>query len=347
MDEIKHKATVSTDLIRILFKYTAKTGIDPNHLCRPAGIDPSFFGNREARISVGKFELIWKEAAQRSGDTNFGLHFGKEIANAYLGGNILFNMMMNCPTVGDAMKKFCRYHNLMEDAIQPRMELKDDLACLSWEALGPYSKIPRHISEALLSAYTHILRHVTENSPSLVEVRFMHPRPGDISEHRKIFSAPLVFEQSKNELVIERIFLNLEIFLASPELLETLERFAQKLLESLYTPNTWSEKIIRLLNKMLARGGKVDIETIAQDLAISTRNLQNRLKEERVTFQRLLDEVRKEIAFGYLERPEVTICDIAFLLGFSEQSAFNHAFKRWTGTTPKAYRKSVCFGIDS
>jgi AraC-like DNA-binding protein len=341
MGEMKHTTGVSTDLAHILLKYMSKTGIDSVEVCKAVGIDSSVFRNRESRISVRVFELIWKEAIERTEDGNFGLHFGREIANSYLGGNILFTMMMNCPTVGDALEKFCRYHNLMEDAIQPRIKLEDDFAYLSWESFSPNFKIPRHFSEALLCAYTYLLRHITENKLTLVEARFGHSHPRDMSEHEKIFRAPLLFEQSKNELVIERISLNLPIFLANPEVLETLERFAQRLLDGLYPNNSWSERIILLLNKMLVRGEKIDIETIAKELAISTRNLQNRLKEEGMTYQKLLDQVRKEIALNYLKKPENTICDVAFLLGFSEQSAFNHAFKRWTGSTPRAYRKDA------
>jgi AraC-like DNA-binding protein len=63
------------------------------------------------------------------------------------------------------------------------------------------------------------------------------------------------------------------------------------------------------------------------------------LKDEKTTYQKLLAAVRKEIALSYLKEKEATICDIAFLLGFSEQSAFNHAFKRWTGFTPREYLK--------
>jgi AraC-like DNA-binding protein len=67
--------------------------------------------------------------------------------------------------------------------------------------------------------------------------------------------------------------------------------------------------------------------------------LQTKLKEEGTSYRQILDQVRKELALDYLERPEMTMFDIAFLLGFSEQSAFNHAFKRRTGSSPKEYQK--------
>ena len=89
------------------------------------------------------------------------------------------------------------------------------------------------------------------------------------------------------------------------------------------------------------RGDKVRLEEVAGRLAVSPRRLQYRLKEEGTSFSGLLETARMDIAKSYLGRPEVPISDIAFMLGFSEQSGFNHAFRRWTGVTPKEFRKKI------
>ena len=74
---------------------------------------------------------------------------------------------------------------------------------------------------------------------------------------------------------------------------------------------------------------------------MTTRTLQLKLKEEGTSFRKLQDEVRKELAIGYLKDGNDSICEIALLLGFSDQSAFQHAFKRWTGKTPGEYRQKI------
>lgn len=89
----------------------------------------------------------------------------------------------------------------------------------------------------------------------------------------------------------------------------------------------------------MVQGGKWDIDTVADQLAVSKRTLQNRLKEEQTSYLKLLDALKNKMAVRYLETAKGSICEIAFLLGFSEQSAFNHAFKRWTGKTPMEYLK--------
>jgi len=335
------KATVSITLVRILLKYIARAHADFVEICHTVGLDLSLVENSEARISAKQFQAIWEEAVKRINNRNFGLHFGVEIAKNYPGGHVLFNAMMNSPTVGEAMDRFIRYNNLMADAVQPKMEVENNLVHLSLDTVNKDVKIPRHISEALLSSYIHIFRHLTENKLKLIRVRFSHSQPEDIREHKRIFEAPILFGQADNELVIERNFLDLPIFLADPEFLETLDRFAQRLLDRLYLSSTWSDRVIRLLGNLLVRNKKTDIETIAESLGMSVRNLQLKLKEEGTTYQKLFSTVRKEIALNYLKEKEATICDIAFLLGFSEQSAFNHAFKRWTGFTPREYLRRV------
>jgi AraC-like DNA-binding protein len=133
--------------------------------------------------------------------------------------------------------------------------------------------------------------------------------------------------------------LDLPIFLANPELLERLEHFAQEMLDRLSPPESWSGRVTHLIGQALLRGDKPTLDAVAYELVISRRHLQNKLREEGTTYRVLLDELRKETSLKYLTRPEVPLFDIAFLLGFSEQSAFNHAFKRWTGTSPQQYRR--------
>ncbi len=344
MVEIKHKATASTVLTHLIFKTIAKaTGISFVDICKIAQINPSIFKDRDARIPVSAkmFETAWEKVGNGIKDQNFGLNLWKEIGQNNYGGNILLNVMLNCPTVGEAIEKLCQYHDIMVDVIQPKLKLHDNFAYLyfKWGISKPDIKISKHISEATLYALIIMLRAITDNNLIITEVRFEHPCPEDISEHKQFFNAPMVFEHYRDELVIERKYFDLPIVFANPEFLETLEQFAQKLLDRLYSQNTWSNKVIQLSGNLLIRGKKADIETIAKNLAISTRNLQNKLKEEGTTYQKIFDKVRKEIALDYLKKDEITIVDISFLLGFSEQSAFNHAFKRWTGSTPKEYRK--------
>ena len=135
-------------------------------------------------------------------------------------------------------------------------------------------------------------------------------------------------------------YLRLPVLLSNKEVLETLERTARKLQERLYAKGPWSEKVARLIIDMM-KGQKPEIDFIARKLAVSPRNLQIRLREEGETYQHLLDQVRKEQALYFLENENLSISEISFLLGYSEQSVFSRAFKQWVGCTPGQYRSKL------
>lgn len=87
------------------------------------------------------------------------------------------------------------------------------------------------------------------------------------------------------------------------------------------------------------RGGNTAVDRVAEQLGMSARTLQRKLRTFGTSHQELLDEMRKDLAMRYLHEPEMAVCEVAYLLGFSESSAFHRAFKRWTGTTPSEFRR--------
>jgi AraC-like DNA-binding protein len=91
----------------------------------------------------------------------------------------------------------------------------------------------------------------------------------------------------------------------------------------------------------LIREGHTSLTRLAKRLGSTPRTLQRQLKERQLDYKKLLDDIRRRLAINYLWDGTHTVTDIAFLLGYSETSAFNRAFKRWTGMTPRAYRDRI------
>jgi AraC-like DNA-binding protein len=336
---IEKKPTVSKTLLHVLAMFSENKGLNFKKICETAGESTSVLAEKDERIAAERFLKIWDKVEQAAGDKNFGLHFGKNLAANYLRGNILFNMMANCATIGEAIDVFCKYHLLMEDAILPKMAINEDAVSLWWELFIPGVRIPRQHAESLMCAVTEILRAVSENQIHPIQVRFSHSPPDDTTEHQEIFKTRLVFDQAETGLEISRTDFDRPIFLASHELLETLESLAQKRLHQIYFPGSWSDKVSQEIYLLLSSGKVPDVETVSSNLAVSSRNLQMKLQKEGGTFKQLFDQLRKDTALACLKDPEMSICEIALLLGFSEQSAFNHAFKRWTGTSPGRLKK--------
>jgi len=159
----------------------------------------------------------------------------------------------------------------------------------------------------------------------------------DISEYQRIFQADLKFSMPFNRLVFNAAYLDWPVLSSNANLLSFFEQQADTMLGTLNRSDRYTSKVAYLIAEHL-QGELPKLYAIASALAISIRQLQRELQAEGTSFQQLLDKTRQELALRYLEDPKFPIHDIAFLLGFSAPSAFNRAFKRWTGKTPRCYR---------
>jgi len=140
-------------------------------------------------------------------------------------------------------------------------------------------------------------------------------------------------------MTFNKKYLDLPALVANAEILDTLKSYAEKLQQKIYREDLFSVKVeTAIIQNLLS--GKTDIETISGQLAMSKRSLQIKLSKEGVKYQDILDKVKKAHAIQLLEQSPISIIDITFLLGYSEQSAFSRAFKKWTGFTPGEYRQN-------
>ncbi len=170
------------------------------------------------------------------------------------------------------------------------------------------------------------------------EVHFAHKTPEQTTEHARIFKAPVVFNCFANALVMEREFCAQPVPAADPNLFKILRHYLDDMLS--HAPR--EDELLASIRKTIAelmKDGSPDIGRVAKRLALSPRTLQRRLRDIGLEFKVLVDDTRRRFAVEYLKDSENTLTEIAFLLGYSEVSAFSRAFKRWTGATPLDYRR--------
>jgi AraC-like DNA-binding protein len=184
-----------------------------------------------------------------------------------------------------------------------------------------------------------VARQATGADFAPVEVRFRHGAPADPSEHRRLFRAPLRFESGMNGVVLRRDLLDAPLVKADAGLCAVLERHAAELLRRIPHATVLSERVRQLVAKDLA-SGVPSAGAVARGLSMSRRSLQRHLRADGTSHRDLVDTLRRELAMAYLAERRIAVAEVAFLLGFSEASAFHRAFKRWSGTTPAEYRRS-------
>jgi AraC-like DNA-binding protein len=177
--------------------------------------------------------------------------------------------------------------------------------------------------------------------PPELEVWFTYPEPSDLSEHRAIFGeAKLRFSAPWNGFVYDAERLATRLASADPSLHAVLRDHAERLLAALAPGNSLVEQVRAQVLETLKDGPLAAVDLAAR-MGVTRRTLTRRLQKEGTSFTELLDDVRRQAALHYLDKSEHSVEDIAFLLGFSESSAFVRAFKRWQGMAPTSYRRGV------
>jgi AraC-like DNA-binding protein len=250
-------------------------------------------------------------------------------------------LIANSETYGDALAHLVRYLQLWTDAVE--FSLTSD-ACEArlvyiYAAGAPTPDLRRQESEHMLSTMLHVGRQLTGRQWKPSAVCFEHERPRVIAVHKRVFLAPVHFGCARTELVFPARLLDLPLPKADPALAALLQRNASALLGSAADRSTFADQVRHEISKVSAPGD-LQLAAIARKLGTSARTLQRRLGAEGISFHQLVRETRSTLAQNYLRKGELAICEIAYLLGFSQPSAFHRAFYRWTGTTPRTFRNS-------
>jgi AraC-like DNA-binding protein len=153
--------------------------------------------------------------------------------------------------------------------------------------------------------------------------------------YQKALHCPVEFDAERVALVFDATLAARPVVTGNPELAAEADRIAARYLEGL-TPDTVATRVRALLLKAMP-SGDLDQDGIARALHQSPSTLQRRLRREGTSYQNLLDSTRREMALEYLREGQHSLADVAFLLGFADQSNFTRAFRRWTGKTPRQY----------
>lgn len=287
------------------------------------------------RVDAKHLFTIWKALERRLGDANLGLHLG-EIKGTLPASNVLFASMLASPTVGSALERLCRYHAVVADLVQPKLTITGETAVLTW--VSP-SVLHRQQAECIVSLAVSILRQLVEHSLD-IRATFIHSRPADLREHIRILGRNLEFGAPQLALFFPIELLAIPVAPHSGELLGVLDSHAEQLLTRERQGESMESKVARLLNLSLG-DGQTKLASVAHKMGMSGRVLQSKLRDNNTSFQQILDRVRMEKATRLLAKGELQVSEIAFLVGYSGQSAFNHAFRRWTGQTPQSMRRST------
>jgi AraC-like DNA-binding protein len=324
----------SGGLMRLAYAYAIKEGLEVGPLLKKAGLTPQQVDDSAVRLSVKSQIAFLNLVAGSAGDDLLGFHLAQDFDLREIG--MLYYVMASSDTLGDALQRAARYGRMVNEGMQLKYQENERLT-MAFEYIGVARHQDRHQIEFFMVAMVRLVRQLSGSNLSPGRVNVAHHRDRFHSPFRKFFGCEVAFGSGTDEMAFSSTMRPTPLVSADSYLNALLIAQCEQSRANRLQP---AELRISLENAIvpLLPHGKAQASAVARKLGMSQRTLARRLASEGSSFTAVLDELRRDLAKHYLSEAGLPITTMAWLLGYQEVSAFTHAFKRWTGTTPKQAR---------
>lgn len=320
----------------LIAKAIESYNIDSHALFLQANIDlAAIQTNPEVRLPVKQMAVLWSLAVKESNDACFSLRLTKFFQpNTYSAVGLA---IASSRTILEGLENSLRYFKMTTDAAVHTLETNDDETTTLFIDIPPQNEpVAVEAIEAFMSTLVSLARVMTNDSFAPIEVAFKHDKAKYKTEFERFFNCPVLFNQPRHKILFALSDIQQPQMLANPSLASTLESWIDDHLNR-FSQDLISTKVKGIILDNILKGD-IELEQIASTLHFGLRTLQRKLKAEGKNFNELLDECRHHMAIKLLSEQRVPLIEISYMLGFSDQSGFTRAFRRWTNTSPKSYR---------
>ena len=328
--------TVPAVGVRALVAALERLGLSAGELLADVGIDPALTRDPDGRVPTEQADALWASAYRVSGDARLAMRAVQQLRPGDY--RTLTYLAAHCRTLGEGVRQVIGFFDLVDRRILWDLDEAADTVRLRLRFDGVSDPLPRPPVEYTLGAFLTSLRLTTrvEVRPLRVEVSFPDPGGDAAAEHRRVLG-PMVYEAETTSVRFAGSTWRRSLPTADGALAAMLADLAARQVRELPSDDDLRTRLHRAVGSALT-GGPPTLADVARSLAVSERSLQRRLSEEGTTFRDEVDAVRQVTATMLLEDPGLALSEVSWLLGFSDQRAFTRAFRRWSGTTPSAWR---------
>ncbi|MBB5223430.1 AraC-like DNA-binding protein [Amaricoccus macauensis] len=300
-----------------------------------SGLSLSVIAEGEEQIAARRFARFIEGAARATGEEFYGLDLG--LGYDLRASGLVAYMSIACATVRDGLQNACRFGAISDTSADYDLIVSESEAFFRIETHSPQMRISRHATEFKVAIAVKACQ--TWVGPALrpQKVRLAVPR-GEAGGAACRFGCPAHYGAEATGLVFSLEQLDLAPNSSDPYLLDLLERVAA---DCYARRGPWRggtrSRVERMVLDALPKGVPT-ARQMAEAIGVSERTLARKLSAEGTSFSQVLDEIRRYMAMSYLDDPAFSLAQIAFLLGYADQSAFSNAFRRWTGQSPSRFR---------
>lgn len=325
---------VGVNGVRSCVLAAASAGLSVEQSAEMIGIDRETLADPGARVSVELLYRAWNVVAERVGDDAFGLHAAEVMQGSLF--DVYDFAATHAPTLQDALQSMIKHLRLQHDGAELRLSVTDGEARVEVNFYAT-RELPRHYCECAVAVWYLRARSLLTAPFVARRVDFRHREPTNLSEHRRIFAAPVTFGARADGVCFDAALLDAPLVTANLALHRVMEEHAADRAARLPAQASIEERVRGEIERHLARGVP-SLPAIARSLGMSTRSLQRALAEVGSSHSTLLDGVRRELALSWLADRTRSIQEISDALGFAKPTAFARAFRRWTGGPPSSQR---------
>lgn len=312
-------------------------GFDLGPLLDRAGLTQSQISDPERRIAFYKHGALLDLAAKATEDSLFGLRLGLSVRPKQAGA--LGFLALSSDTLGDALRNLERYNRVLSEGGRAQLHSRRGNTELTLEVIDPQIEKPNQVVEFGLGATLSVCRALVGQDVPLQGIFVAHAPNASLRSYRQATGVAIEFQARRNALSLGEGALDLPIRTADSSLHRVLVRCCTEILGQGQQDSDLIKELRAVLTGKLT-AGEPSMDLVARDLGMSQRTLARRLADRGTSFRLELDALRHSLALRYLQQKDLRPSQVAYLLGYAEPSAFNHAFDRWTGTTPSAYRSA-------
>lgn len=325
--------TVPISFVRSLLRGTPLSAAQREFLVEKAAIAPALLAADTARVTTDQFATLYRLLARALDDELPGMFSRPVRAGAF---KFLCLSLLESANLQTALFRFTRFFHLVLDDLAIDLSRRDGQICMALVPQVPAAARNTFGQEIMLKLIHGVASWLTGYRMPLARVDFAYPRPSHASEYDFLYPGPVRFDQPLTAIYFEAAQLATPIRQDKSALGAFLSGAPGDWLFVSFAERIVSQRVRQFLEKRLHQ--PTGVQDVAQAFHLSLRTLTRRLQDEGTTFQAIKDELRRDVAIQRLTKTDIPIAVIGNEIGFDDPTTFHRAFKKWTGSTPGAYR---------
>ncbi len=332
--------TFNGRFVLTMIEFAAMQGANRSELLELTQQKAEVLIQEECKVEEGIYNKVAERIEEMTGDSFFGLHLGEQLNLSAAG--LISQISQTSATVKEALELCCEFASLGCRALPMTLSEEKDNYKLSfrpdpiWFQNSPVSV--RHTLDGYVAFSLRQFHTLTRQKYFPLAIHYVGPRVKGAEEYFRVFNCEVLFQQKEYALIFEKAQIHLPIVTSDYSLLRVLVAHANEKMNTIQAEAGFYATVKKSIVNLI-KPGFPSIQQVAANLNISVRTLQRKLQSEGHTYKKLMEDLRKDFAMSYLKDPNLNISEVAYLLSYSDATAFIRSFRRWTGHSPKQYRQ--------